>query len=68
MLIKRKSPFSGLNHEMEIDVTEAQLAEWQSGTLIQHAMPSLTPDEREFIMTGITPEEWDATFGGGEDE
>lgn len=68
MLIQRKSPFTGLNHEMEIDVTEAQLAEWQSGTLIQYAMPTLTPDEREFIMTGITPEEWNATFVGGEDE
>jgi len=26
-------------------------------------MPDLTPDEREFIMTGSTSEEWDAAFG-----
>jgi hypothetical protein len=25
-------------------------------------MPNLTADEREFIMTGITPDEWDAAF------
>jgi len=24
----------------------------------------LTPDQREFLMTGITPEEWEAEFGG----
>jgi hypothetical protein len=27
--------------------------------LIQEAMPNLTPDEREFIKTGITNDEWD---------
>jgi hypothetical protein len=26
-------------------------------------MPELTPDEREYIMTGMTPSEWDAIFG-----
>jgi hypothetical protein len=43
---------------MEIDVTEEQLDEWKYGILIQRAMPHLTPGEREFIMTGITPEEF----------
>ena len=47
---------------MEIEVTQEQLSSWESGTLIQNAMPHLTPDEREFIMTGITPEEWDSAF------
>jgi len=47
---------------MEIDVSDAQIEHWQNGALIQHAMPQLTPDEREFLMTGITKEEWDATF------
>jgi hypothetical protein len=47
---------------MEIDVSDAQLEDWQSGTLIQRAMPNLTADEREFIMTGITGKEWDDTF------
>jgi hypothetical protein len=62
MLITRVSPFSGKTNSMEIDVSDAQLEDWQSGTLIQNAMPNLTPDEREFIMTGITGKEWDATF------
>jgi Na+-transporting NADH:ubiquinone oxidoreductase subunit NqrF len=66
MLIKRKSPFSDKVNEMEIAVTEEQLADWRAGTLIQNAMPNLTADEREFIMTGITAEEWEATFGASD--
>ncbi len=41
------------------EVTEEQYRNWQSGTLIQNAMPHLSPDQREFLMTGITPEEWE---------
>lgn len=63
MTITRASPFSGKVNSMEIDVTEDQLAAWKSGQLIQAVMPNLTPDEREFIMTGITPNEWDSMFG-----
>jgi len=47
---------------MEIAVTQAQLDAWQAGTLIQDAMPNLSADEREFIKTGITAEEWDDMF------
>jgi len=62
MLITKTSPFSGNTNVMEIDVTEEQIALWENGTLIQNAMPHLTPDEREFIKTGITSEEWDSAF------
>ena len=47
---------------MEIDVTEHQLESYEEGIHIQRAMPNLTADEREFIMTGITSEEWDEAF------
>ena len=62
MKITKTSPFSGNTNVMEIDVTQEQIALWQSGTLIQNAMPNLSADEREFIMTGITPAEWDSAF------
>ena len=62
MQIIRTSPFSGNTNVMEIDVTQEQISSWENGTLIQDAMPNLTPDEREFIKTGITPEEWDSAF------
>lgn len=62
MLITRTSPFTGTTITMNIDVTQAQLDAWQAGTLIQDAMPNVSADDREFIMTGITPEEWDELF------
>jgi len=62
MLITRTSAFTGKKNQMELDVTEAQIARWQGGEYIQDAMPQLTVDEREFIMTGTTPEEWAAAF------
>jgi hypothetical protein len=30
--------------------------------LIQNAMPRLNADEREFIKTGVTAEEWEEMF------
>ena len=63
MLFMRESPFSGKIHTREIPVTEEQYLEWLEGKLIQHAMPNISADDREFILTGITPEEWDAAFG-----
>jgi hypothetical protein len=44
-------------------ITQDQLDAWAEGELIQEAMPHLTADQREFILTGITPSEWNAAFG-----
>ena len=63
MKITRTSPFTGKVNTMEIDVTTEQLRDWQKGALIQNAMPNLSADEREFIKTGITAEEWSTMFG-----
>ncbi len=60
MIITRQSILSGIVREMDFDITEGDLQDWKDGALIQDVMPHLTSDEREFIMTGITPDEWDA--------
>ena len=62
MLIAKTSSLTSKTHQMEIDVSEKQITLWMEGALIQDVMPNLTPDEREFIMTGITPAEWDEAF------
>jgi hypothetical protein len=67
MKVRMTSPFTGIEHEQEIDVTVDQIQAWKDGALIQNAMPNLTADEREFIKTGITAEEWDK-YVGGDDE
>jgi|TARA_R100001530_G_C4309621_1_gene152663 hypothetical protein len=53
--------FSGQVNSMDINVTNAQIEAWRGGVLIQTAMPDLSPDQREFIMTGVTPQEWKET-------
>jgi hypothetical protein len=45
---------------MEIDPIDYQ--KWVDGALIQDALPYLTADEREFLMTGITPDQWKKMF------
>ena len=64
MQITRTSPFSGKTNTREINVTQEQLDAWEGGELIQNAMPNVSADDREFIKTGVTPEEWEETFGG----
>ena len=31
---------------------------WSEGAFIQDAFPMLNQDQREFIKTGLTPEDW----------
>ena len=62
MLVKMRSGFSGKEHVMPLDITPEQLKRWRDGELIQNVFPHLTPDEREFLMTGITPDEWKQMF------
>jgi len=51
---------TGIERTMNIDVTFEQLHQWEvGGKPIQQVMPHLTDDEREFLMTGITAEEWE---------
>lgn len=41
-------------------------SDWQSGSLIQNALPELNASQREQLMTGICAPCWDRSFG--EDE
>jgi len=67
MRISRKSIMTGRVNEMDLAITHRQIDRWQSGELIQNVMPNLDDDEREFLMTGIIPEEWNQCFGGNDD-
>ncbi|WP_299654243.1 hypothetical protein [uncultured Jannaschia sp.] len=68
MKITRISRLTGVERTREINLTPAQLAAWEGGEFIQDAAPHLSDADREFVMTGITDEEWTAAFGSeGED-
>ena len=62
MQITMTSMISGKTTTRDIDVEPEQIKSWQNGMLIQQAMPKLSPSDREFIMTGITSEEWDGLY------
>jgi hypothetical protein len=66
MEIVRQSQLSGAISVMEIDITEEQLARVENRRanqeLIQNIVPHLPKEEREFLITGITPEEWELAF------
>lgn len=62
MLITKKSFISGIERTLEIPVTQEELDKWKGGMLAQEAFPNLTADQREFIMTGVTPEDWEETM------
>ena len=57
--IDRVSPVTGNTNSMFMLLDVADLIKWRDGRgLIQDCLPYLSADEREFLMTGITPEEW----------
>jgi hypothetical protein len=68
MKITRKSPISGNVNTLDLNITDEQMADWYSGTLVQDAFPQLTPSEREFIITGILDSEWNDVIGEEIDE
>ena len=41
-------------------VTQEEYKNWKDGMLIQDAMPSLSQDERELLISGTCPECWTA--------
>ena len=68
MLIQNTSIITGKVHTLEVNVTHRQIALWQSGVNIQEAMPHLSVEDREFLISGTTPEEWNDAFGIDGDE
>jgi hypothetical protein len=76
MLVKRKSMLTGIEHELDIPITQEELDSMKEvqiipgliskftvpGKLMQNAFPHLSPSQREYLMTGSTDEEWKETF------
>lgn len=70
VFVTRPSMLSHRNHTMCISgVHPPDLVKWligrRDGTdqrLIQEVFPLLSAIDREFLLTGITPEEWTKTF------
>lgn len=67
--VEMKSTLTNVVHVRIIDVDPKKLQDWRSGKLkgfVQDVFPELSADDREFILTGITQEEWDSAFAEGQ--
>jgi hypothetical protein len=59
MIIVRTSPLNGKTREIDLPITLEQLQRWQNGEFIQNVMPHLSADEREYVISGLTKEDFD---------
>ena len=68
--VTRKSILSGKTNTMTLDITQESLDIYDTigGMLVQNVFPNLNKEEREFLISGITPDEWNNTFGDDEDD
>ena len=66
MLIRKRSALTGETNSMDLPVTPGQIRAWnRPGSMkVQQAFPDLNAGQREFLISGTTPEEWTAAFGG----
>lgn len=66
MNITKTSMISGITRTIDLPVTQKQIDEYNTGNYkIQDIFSNLSPSQREFILSGITDEEWDDVFGEG---
>ena len=63
----RTSPVTGKDNQMVINATHEEFIAWHEGALIQDAMPNATVDQREFLISGCTPDCWNAMSSSWED-
>ena len=59
--VKGNCVFTGEEYQCSVPLTG--LKKWQGGEPIQTAMPNVSADDREFLISGISPAGWKGTFG-----
>ena len=62
-LFTKSSMATGKVSSRDIPITLEEHVRWKEGSVpIQRMFPNLSADDREFLLTGITPEEWEESF------
>lgn len=68
MKITKIHPKTGEENTLDLDITKDQMRRWFQGEHIQVVMPELTADEREFMISGLLPGQYDEMFKHDEEE
>jgi len=67
--ITRNVGFGPRRATMVLPITLEDYSRWQRKEgLMQDIFPDLSPDQREFMLSGITPEIWAETFPPEDEE
>ena len=68
--VTRLSVITRKMNTMELPISQEHLDIYDTvgDILVQDAFPNLDKEQREFLISGITPDEWTKTFGDEEDE
>lgn len=53
--------FTGVHYTVR-NIPEAQWQKYLGGELVQRAFPTMSRDDREFLISGISPTGWKETF------
>lgn len=62
--VVNQAPWHKLPSSMFMAIEDRDIEKFVNGQgCIQDIMPYLSADEREFIISGIAPKEWDELFG-----
>jgi hypothetical protein len=59
MQITRKSIASGIIRTREINVTQEELDRIAAGEMVHKVLPHVPNSDREFLISGMTEEEWE---------
>lgn len=63
MKVEMRSRMTNRLHVREIEITEEEWRRIQDGELVHLVVPHLSPGDREYLISGITNEEWESYFG-----
>lgn len=68
--VTRQSILSKKYNTMELPITQENLDRYDTvgGLHVQNAFPHLDADQREFLINGVTPDEWKYYIGEEEDD
>ena len=68
MKVTRQSLASGKTRTKDLPITPAQYIKYIRGEgHVQDIMPDLPPEDREFLISGVTQEEWEELYGKEEE-
>jgi hypothetical protein len=59
-IITKKKLCTILQQEYRVSVPLDKFLLWKAGALIQDVFPDLSLDDKEFMITGLTPTEWNS--------